>query len=111
MGDVLALFPVAAALALLTQPGAERKPTKTGLMAAEVVPVNESVARSARSKCPLGFEVLPRGCFQRQNRLAEVSRSIAKSPGDLRDKDDFSRACGLERASIPGSEHVTDHQS
>jgi hypothetical protein len=45
------------------------------------------------------------------NRFAEVSRSIAWSPGDLRDKDDFSRACGLEGASIPGSEHITDHQS
>jgi hypothetical protein len=59
----------------------------------------------------LWFEVLPRECFQQQNRFAEVSRSIAYSPGDLSDKDDFSRACGLERASIPGSEHVMDHQS
>jgi hypothetical protein len=33
------------------------------------------------------------------------------SPGDLRDKDDFSRACRRERASIPVSEDVTDHQS
>jgi hypothetical protein len=33
MGDVLALFPVAAVLALLTPRGAERKPTKTGLIA------------------------------------------------------------------------------
>jgi hypothetical protein len=32
-GDVLALFPVAAVLALLTPRGAERKPTKSGLMA------------------------------------------------------------------------------
>lgn len=32
-------------------------------------------------------------------------------PCDLCEKDDFPRAGSLERASIPVSEHVTDHQS
>jgi len=34
-----------------------------------------------------------------------------KSPGNLRDKDDFSRAGGFERARIPASGHVTGRQS
>jgi len=36
---------------------------------------------------------------------------FSRQPPNLRDKDDFSRACGLERARIPVSEHLTDHQS
>jgi peptidoglycan/xylan/chitin deacetylase (PgdA/CDA1 family) len=44
-------------------------------------------------------------------RSPKVSRTIAGSPASLRDQDDFSRACRLERASLPVSEQVAHHQS